>query len=173
VLFSILFLKPTFSQAKDNTLSPPEITGIYFTETGCSHCDSFLYVQKAKLEHDYGVSIVLETHDILSAAGYEQCVKMLKQKQLNFTVFPVLFIGSNIYRGSSAIERICLRKSSIIWHTVHTDQRCIGRTSSQVMPINQTRPLWLPSFHHIGWPPGWHQPLCIFHNALFPFFYSA
>ncbi|MEN6491556.1 MAG: cytochrome c biogenesis protein CcdA, partial [Rectinema sp.] len=29
---------------------------------------------------------------------------MLKQKQLNFTVFPVLFIGSNIYRGSSAIE---------------------------------------------------------------------
>ncbi|MEN6296544.1 MAG: cytochrome c biogenesis protein CcdA [Rectinema sp.] len=104
VLFSILFLKPTFSQAKDNTLSPPEITGIYFTETGCSHCDSFLYVQKAKLEHDYGVSIVLETHDILSAAGYEQCVKMLKQKQLNFTVFPVLFIGSNIYRGSSAIE---------------------------------------------------------------------
>jgi cytochrome c biogenesis protein CcdA/glutaredoxin len=104
VLFSILFLKPTFSQAKDNTLSPPEITGIYFTETGCSHCDSFLYVQKAKLEHDYGVSIVLATHDILSAAGYEQCVKMLKQKQLNFTVFPVLFIGSNIYRGSSAIE---------------------------------------------------------------------
>lgn len=104
VLFSILFLKPTFSQAKDNTLSPPEITGIYFTETGCSHCDSFLYVQKAKLEHDYGVGIVLETHDILSAAGYEQCVKMLKQKQLNFTVFPVLFIGSNIYRGSSAIE---------------------------------------------------------------------
>ncbi|GAB6277183.1 MAG: membrane protein [Rectinema sp.] len=103
-IVSILSLSPIFSQPKDDVPSRPEIKGIYFTETGCSHCDSFLYVQKANLEQVYNVSIVLETHDILSAAGYEQCVKMLKQKQLNFTVFPVLFIGSNIYRGSSAIE---------------------------------------------------------------------
>lgn len=82
----------------------PTLHGVYFTETGCNHCDTFLYVQKQNLEQKYHVRLELEKHDILSSEGYSLCVKMLRQKHLKFTVFPVLFIGSNIYRGSSAIE---------------------------------------------------------------------
>jgi len=84
--------------------SRPEMQGTYFTETGCNHCDSFLYIQKPRLEETYGIHIALETHDILSTKGYELCVEMLEQRGLKFTVFPVLFIGSNVYRGSNAIE---------------------------------------------------------------------
>ncbi len=84
--------------------SRPEMQGTYFTETGCNHCDSFLYIQKPRLEEIYGIHIALETHDILSTKGYELCVEMLEQRGLKFTVFPVLFIGSNVYRGSNAIE---------------------------------------------------------------------
>ncbi len=103
-IFSILSLTSLPSQPQENGFFRTEIRGIYFTETGCSHCDAFLYAQKAKLEQTYNVSIVLETHDILSAEGYAACVEMLRQHQLKFTVFPVLFIGSNIYRGSSAVK---------------------------------------------------------------------
>lgn len=103
-IFSILSLTSLPSQPQENGFFRTEIAGIYFTETGCSHCDAFLYVQKAKLEQTYNVNIVLETHDILSAEGYAACVEMLRQHRLKFTVFPVLFIGSNIYRGSSAVE---------------------------------------------------------------------
>lgn len=99
----ILFLVSASAQV-ENTAHSPEIKGVYFTETGCSHCDAFLYVQKARLEQTYNVRITLETHDILSEAGYADCVSMLTQNNLKFSVFPVLFIGANIYRGSSAIE---------------------------------------------------------------------
>jgi len=99
-----VLLAPVSSQPNDQGASLPEITGVYFTETGCNHCDSFLYIQKAKLEQKYKVRIVFEAHDILSAEGYAECVEMLRKNQLKFTVFPVLFIGANIYRGSSAIE---------------------------------------------------------------------
>ncbi len=106
--FFLVFAMPSLtglsSQPQEDDGFHTEITGIYFTETGCSHCDAFLYAQKAKLEQRYKVRIILETHDILSAEGYAACVEMLRQHQLKFTVFPVLFIGSNIYRGSSAIE---------------------------------------------------------------------
>jgi len=82
---------------------PPVLRGIYFTETGCNHCDAFLYAQKQKLEREYSVRIELEKHDILSSEGYALCVRMLRQRNLKFTVFPVLFMGSNVYRGSEAV----------------------------------------------------------------------
>lgn len=104
VIFAGVSLTSAASQPQGDTPFRPEIHGVYFTETGCSHCDAFLYTQKAKLEERYNVRILLETHDILSAEGYAACVEMLKEHRLKFTVFPVLFIGWNIYRGSSAIE---------------------------------------------------------------------
>ncbi|MCA1951256.1 MAG: hypothetical protein LDL24_11835 [Treponema sp.] len=85
--------------------SPPVLRGVYFTETGCGHCDAFLYVQKQKMEAASGVRLELETYDILSAEGYQRCVDMLAQRGLAFTVFPVLFVGHNVYRGSTEIEQ--------------------------------------------------------------------
>jgi cytochrome c biogenesis protein CcdA/glutaredoxin len=131
-----LSLSPIFSQPKDVVPTRPDIEGIYFTETGCDHCDSFLYVQKAKLEQVYNVNIVLETHDILSAEGYAECVEMLKQRQLKFSVFPVLFIGSNIYRGSSAIEENVPKE--IEYYLVHGSYRpASSRTNELISDANQ------------------------------------
>ena len=93
------------------------IRGIYFTETGCSHCDVFLYVQKQKYEAASGVRLELETYDILSPEGYKRCVDMLAQRGLKFTVFPVLFIGNNVYRGSTEIEENVPRELSAIKET--------------------------------------------------------
>jgi len=81
------------------------IRGVYFTETGCKHCDVFIYVQKEKFEAESGVRLELETYDILSQEGYQRCVDMLAERGLSFTVFPVLFIGNNVYRGSTEIEQ--------------------------------------------------------------------
>lgn len=81
------------------------IRGVYFTETGCKHCDVFLYSQKQKYETAWGIRLDLETYDILSADGYKRCVDMLAERGLSFTVFPVLFIGNNVYRGSTEIEQ--------------------------------------------------------------------
>jgi cytochrome c biogenesis protein CcdA len=80
------------------------IRGIYFTETGCSHCDAFLLFEKTRLEKATGLSLELELHDILSPKGYELCVAMLAERGLVFTAFPVLFLGNNVYQGSTAVE---------------------------------------------------------------------
>ncbi len=80
------------------------LRGVYFTETGCSHCDAFLYAGKARLEKERSIVLELETHDILSDAGYALCERMLAEAGLSFTSFPVLFIGGAVYRGSTAIE---------------------------------------------------------------------
>jgi cytochrome c biogenesis protein CcdA/glutaredoxin len=87
------------------SLAALELRGVYFTETGCSHCDAFLYAGKARLEQERSVTIALETHDILSDSGYALCVKMLAERGLPFTSFPVLFIEGAVYRGSTAIEQ--------------------------------------------------------------------
>ncbi len=84
--------------------TPPVLRGIYFTETGCKHCDVFLYTQKQKYEAETGVRLELETRDILSAEGYKRCTELLAERGLPFTVFPVLFVGNNVYRGSAEIE---------------------------------------------------------------------
>lgn len=80
------------------------IRGIYFTETGCSHCDAFLLFEKPRIEKATGLRLELELHDILSPKGYELCVAMLAERGLVFTTFPVLFLGNNVYQGSKAVE---------------------------------------------------------------------
>jgi len=120
LLFAMICLSGLGAQSLQTAPSSgelPILRGIYFTETGCSHCDAFLYSQKQKLELTYGIRIELENHDILSSEGYALCVKMLRQKNLKFTVFPVLFIGNNVYRGSSAIETNIV--SEIEYYTTH------------------------------------------------------
>ncbi len=120
ILYSMLSLVGASAQSLQRSVQSTEapiLHGIYFTETGCSHCDAFLYSQKQKLEQRYGVRIELENHDILSSEGYALCEKMLRQKDLKFTVFPVLFIGNNVYRGSSAIETNIV--SEIEYYTTH------------------------------------------------------
>jgi len=102
--FFLLFFTSADARFNSKTVNVPTINGIYFAETGCSHCDVFLYSQKKKIEQKYGVQIQLETHDILSSEGYDLCVKMLEARHLKFTIFPVLFIGSNVYEGNKSIE---------------------------------------------------------------------
>ena len=101
VFFCFLALLWLFSTP---ALGALELEGVYFTETGCNHCDIFLYKEKPQLESTYSVTLNLTTYDILSTDGYERCVKMLADRGLSFTVFPVLFIGHNVYRGNKAIE---------------------------------------------------------------------
>ena len=96
-LFFLWFFSPLL-------LGALELDGIYFTETGCDHCDIFLYKEKPQLESAYSVTLNLATYDILSTDGYKRCVDMLAARGLTFTVFPVLFIGNNVYRGNKAIE---------------------------------------------------------------------
>ncbi|MCX7949240.1 MAG: hypothetical protein N2509_03910 [Treponemataceae bacterium] len=80
------------------------VRGIYFTETGCSHCDAFLLFEKPRIEKATGLRLELELHDILSPKGYELCVAMLAERGFAFTSFPVLFLGNNVYQGSRAVE---------------------------------------------------------------------
>lgn len=80
------------------------VSGRYFGETGCGHCDAFLRSGKADYERRYGVSLALETRDILKAEDYALCVRLLEARGRAFRVFPVLFIGENVYQGDSAIQ---------------------------------------------------------------------
>ncbi|MFQ3547353.1 MAG: cytochrome c biogenesis protein CcdA [Termitinemataceae bacterium] len=99
-------VQPSFSSERgaDLQAEPLAVRAVYFTETGCKHCDAFILVQKQRFEQEFGVRLELETYDILSAEGYRRCVDMLAERGLPFTVFPVLFIGNNVYRGSAEIE---------------------------------------------------------------------
>lgn len=83
---------------------PPVLSGAYFGELGCAHCDLFLYKRKAELEARWGVRLELETRDILKAEDYARCVRLLEARGERFRVFPVLFIGENAYQGDTAVE---------------------------------------------------------------------
>jgi cytochrome c biogenesis protein CcdA len=83
----------------------PVLTGVYFGEIGCGHCDAFLLSDKAKIEARYGVRVELETFDILKSDDYARCVRMLEERGQAFRFFPVLFIGENAYQGNSSVEK--------------------------------------------------------------------
>ncbi len=76
----------------------------YFGETGCSHCDLFAENILPEAEKLSGLSVNAEYYDILSPEGYELCVKELEARNMEFTVFPVLIIGNNVYQGNSDVE---------------------------------------------------------------------
>lgn len=80
------------------------VSGLYFGETGCGHCDVFLFSEKAKIEKKHDILIDLTTYDILKTEEYALCVQKLAEKGLSFRVFPVLFIGDNVYQGNSEID---------------------------------------------------------------------
>jgi cytochrome c biogenesis protein CcdA len=92
------------AQAVAGVHVPPTLSGLYYGETGCDHCDLFLYSGKAKLEAQYGVELDFETVDILDAAGYADCVARLAERGQSFRIWPVLLIGANAYQGDAAIE---------------------------------------------------------------------
>ena len=83
----------------------PVVPGVYFGETGCGHCDVFLFSGKAKTEKLYDVKLDLKTYDILKTEEYALCTRMLAARGLEFRSFPVLFIGENVYQGNAAIEK--------------------------------------------------------------------
>lgn len=76
----------------------------YYGEIGCSHCDTFLDITVPEAEKEAGITVQVETHDILSAEGYELCEQRLNELGYDFTIFPVMIAGENVYQGNSAIE---------------------------------------------------------------------
>ena len=78
--------------------------GEYYGELGCSHCDDFAGKVLPEAEARTGVSVDIALYDILSAPGYDRCKSRLAELGYEFTIFPVLVIGNNVYQGNAAIE---------------------------------------------------------------------
>lgn len=76
----------------------------YYGEIGCSHCDLFEEKILPDIEKEAGVTVELEAFDILNSEYYEKCASSLDELGLDFTIFPVLFVGNNAYLGNSALE---------------------------------------------------------------------
>lgn len=76
----------------------------YYGEIGCSHCDLFEEKILPDIENKAGVSVELHAFDILDSDYYEECKTALGNLGLEFTIFPVLFIGNNAYLGNTALE---------------------------------------------------------------------
>jgi cytochrome c biogenesis protein CcdA len=81
----------------------PVIT--YYGEIGCNHCDLFEDKILPSIEKESGVNVDLYALDILNSQYYEECESSLMDLDLEFTIFPVLFVGNNAYLGNSAIEK--------------------------------------------------------------------
>jgi cytochrome c biogenesis protein CcdA len=80
------------------------VTITYYGEMGCGHCDSFIEKILPDIEKEAGVAVELRAYDILNSEDYENCAVLLDELGLEFTIFPVLFIGNNAYLGNTAIE---------------------------------------------------------------------
>ncbi len=76
----------------------------YFGEMGCGHCDTFIEKTVPLLEKKYGISMIVNSHDILDPEVYERCEKMLSERGYVFSFFPVVIIGNNIYQGETEIN---------------------------------------------------------------------
>jgi len=76
----------------------------YYGEIGCSHCDTFLDKTVPKIEKATGINLEIRAFDILDSAVYDECLEKIKSHGDDFRYFPVLFIGNNIYQGSTHIE---------------------------------------------------------------------
>lgn len=81
-----------------------QVTITYYGETGCSHCDLFNSKILPEIEKETGVKVSLRALDILNAKYYEECADALEKMNLDFTIFPVLFVGNNVYLGNAAVE---------------------------------------------------------------------
>ncbi len=76
----------------------------YYGEIGCSHCDLFEEKILPDIESQTGVNVELLAFDILDSKYYKECADALNTLGLEFTIFPVLFVGNNAYLGNSALE---------------------------------------------------------------------
>ncbi|MDX9801470.1 MAG: cytochrome c biogenesis protein CcdA [Spirochaetia bacterium] len=103
LLFPILFLigfSMPFSVYADG-----EVVIDYYGEIGCSHCDTFIEKTIPRLEEEHGVSISVNSFDILDPAVYEKCETRLADNGYEFRYFPVVIVGNNIYQGESEIKK--------------------------------------------------------------------
>lgn len=77
---------------------------IYYGEIGCGHCDLFEKKILPGIEERTGVEVKLQAYDILNPGYYKECEESLSRMGIEFTIFPVLFVGNNAYLGNSAVE---------------------------------------------------------------------
>jgi len=106
LISTFLFGLPAASETSDDrqeASAHPQL--IYYGEISCAHCDLFAEKILPAAETAAGVAASAEYRDILSAEGYEQCVQDLEKRGYEFSVFPVMIIGNNVYQGNSAIEK--------------------------------------------------------------------
>jgi cytochrome c biogenesis protein CcdA len=94
----------TFSFSTPAVYAERSFELVYYGETGCRHCDTFLSKRVPELERKYGIHIAATGKDILDPEIYEECERLLHDAGLEFRIFPVLVIGNNYYMGASEIE---------------------------------------------------------------------
>ncbi|MCK5673668.1 MAG: hypothetical protein KAH95_09835, partial [Spirochaetales bacterium] len=117
----------------------PVIT--YYGEIGCSHCDLFEEKILPDIENKAGVNVQLKAYDILDSAYYEECKEALEKLGLDFTIFPVLFVGNNAYLGNSALEAGLL--DELVFYKKNRDFRpfsshlssSTGSVSFSILPV--------------------------------------
>lgn len=100
VLFFSLFVFSIFG-----TENPAPVKLVYYGETGCSHCDLFEGEILPDIERQTGVQADLQAFDILNAERYAECALKLSEMGIDFSIFPVLFVGNNAYLGNSSVEK--------------------------------------------------------------------
>ncbi len=100
VYFALIFTAIVFNVSGEN--GDPVIR--YYGEIGCNHCDLFEDKILPEIEEKSGVNVELQAFDILDPEYYEICKEKLAELDLEFTIFPVLFVGNNAYLGNSALE---------------------------------------------------------------------
>ncbi len=100
-MISVFWISPASLSAQ---ASEKKIEISYFGEIGCSHCDTFIEKTVPHLEKEYGLSISVNSFDILAPDIYEECGRILSEKGYDFIYFPVVIIGNNVYQGETEIK---------------------------------------------------------------------
>ncbi|MFW5684777.1 MAG: hypothetical protein ACOC1I_07985 [Spirochaetota bacterium] len=79
----------------------PAVDVVYFSEVGCSHCDTFVEKTAPAAEAERGVPVRAEVRDILKAEGFADYRERLDRIDLAF-IAPLLAVVLAVYVGVSS-----------------------------------------------------------------------
>ena len=117
---------------------------LYYGDTACRHCDTFLDKKLPALEEKYGITIAAEGRYILDSEIYEECGRMLADAGLEFRILPVLAVGNNYYQGNSEIDAGL--EEEILYFLEHGTYRPFQREGAAVPRKSGTALRALPVF---------------------------
>lgn len=104
----------------DQTAPTPTVAVAYYGDIGCSHCDRFAERTVPAAEAATGINVELTLFDVLRAEHYAACEQRLAQMGLEFSYFPVLFIGNNAYLGNAIADGL---HAELAYFAVHGEMR--------------------------------------------------